>query len=120
MQKGREYIVFYQKEARTTIVNSTHNNSVIKYIYNRDNLLEKILYSDDTSEERRYDEKQNIIWEKDQNGNEYFYKYNENSQLTERKSPCGLIENWVYDSDGNLIEETDNENKKILYRYYIL
>ena len=117
MQKGREYIVFYQKEARTTIVNSTHNNSVIKYIYNRDNLLEKILYSDDTSEERRYDEKQNIIWEKDQNGNEYFYKYNENSQLTERKSPCGLIENWVYDSDGNLIEETDNENKKILYRY---
>lgn len=117
MQKGREYIVFYQKEARTTIVNSTHNNSVIKYIYNRDNLLEKILYSDDTSEERRYDEKQNIIWEKDRNGNEYFYKYNENSQLIERKSPCGLIENWVYDENGNLIEETDNENKKILYRY---
>ena len=117
MQKDREYIVFYQKEARTTIVNSTHNNSVIKYIYNRDNLLEKILYSDNTSEERNYDEKQNIIWEKNRNDNEYFYKYNENSQLIERKSPCGLIENWVYDKDGNLIEETDNENKKILYRY---
>ena len=117
MQKGREYIVFYQKEARTTIVNSTHNNSIVKYIYNRDNLLEKILYSDNTSEERNYDEKQNIIWEKDRNDNEYFYKYNENSQLIERKSPCGLIENWVYDKDGNLIEETDNENKKILYRY---
>ena len=117
MQKDREYIVFYQKEARMTIVNSTHNNSVVKYIYNRDNLLEKILYSDNTSEERNYDEKQNIIWEKDRNDNEYFYKYNENSQLIERKSPCGLIENWVYDKDGNLIEETDNENKKILYRY---
>ena len=117
MQKNGEFIFFYDDRSKQTVLTAGHNNKIYKYNYNRNKLVEKITHNDGSTEEKKYDEKENVIWRKDRNNNEYFYKYNENSQLIERKSPCGLIENWVYDKDGNLIEETDNENKKILYRY---
>ena len=117
MQKNGEFIFFYDDRSKQTVLTAGHNNKIYKYNYNRNKLVEKITHNDGSTEEKKYDEKENVIWRKDRNNNEYFYKYNENSQLIERKSPCGLIENWVYDKDGNLIEEIDNENKKILYRY---
>ncbi|WP_346687868.1 RHS repeat-associated core domain-containing protein [Megamonas hypermegale] len=117
MEKNGEFIFFYDDRSRQTVLTVGHNNKIFRYHYNRNKLVEKITHNDGSTEEKKYDEKENVIWKKDRNNNEYFYKYNENSQLIERRSPCGLIENWIYDENGNLIEETDNENKKILYRY---
>lgn len=117
MPNNGEFLYFYQDDDRTTTVTSPHNNETVSYVYNRQKLVVSIIYNDQTTEEYKYDDKENIIWKKDRNGQVTTYQYNAQSQRTEKRYANGWIRGCAYDADGNLLEERDNAGKEIRYTY---
>ncbi|SDL50114.1 RHS repeat-associated core domain-containing protein [Dendrosporobacter quercicolus] len=117
LANGGETLFFYQEQDRTTTVAQPHNGKRTSYHYNRRNLVEKIVYADKTTEETQYDDKENIIWQKDRSGNETRRTYNQASQLTAEFYPNGLMHTLEYDAAGRKIGESDNSGVDIRYRY---
>ena len=114
---GEEFVVLYDDSNRTTIFQTVGKDDRTFFHYNKDGLVERTVYPDGTSEDVRFDENQNVIWEKDRNGGELHRVYNEDSQLLEERLPNGLIVNYAYDESGNLIRQWDNSGRDTSYSY---
>ncbi|AJQ29481.1 RHS repeat-associated core domain-containing protein [Pelosinus fermentans] len=117
LANGAETLFFYQDQDRMTTVTQPHNGERTCYYYNRRHLVETIRYADETTEETKYDDKENILWQKDRCGHETRYTYNEESQLTAEIWPNGLIHTLEYDAAGRKIAESDTSGVDIRYRY---
>jgi YD repeat-containing protein len=114
---GQEYILLYNDDDRTNIYLTPGSNRQICYIYNRNRQLVCTKYQDGTTQERKYDDWENIIWEKDRNGNETHRTYDEFGHLLEEEYPNGLIVSYIYDEDGNCLHMWDNNGTDISYHY---
>ena len=117
MKNGAEYLLFYDDQNRRTTVTDQHNGKRVTYHWNRQHLVEKTVYPDDTTAEKAYDERENVIYEKDRLGRETKRTYNEASQLLREELPSGLTRQLAYDGEGRLQEETDSEGGCVRYRY---
>lgn len=117
LANGAETLFFYQEQDRMTTVTQPHNEERTCYYYNRRHLVETIRYADETTEETKYDDKENILWQKDRRGHETRYTYNEESQLTAEIWPNGLIHTLAYDAAGRKLAESDTSGVDIRYRY---
>ena len=114
---GQEYILLYNDDDRTNIYLTPGSNRQICYIYNRNRQLVCTKYQDGTTQERKYDDWENIIWEKDRNGNETHRTYDEFGHLLREEYPNGLIVSYIYDEDGNCLHMWDNNGTDISYHY---
>ena len=114
---GEEFVVLYDDANRTNTFQTVGKGDQMAFHYNRDNLVEKQVYPDGTTEEKRYDANQNIIWQKDRNGGELSRVYDEQSRLLEEHLPNGLVTFFAYDKDGNLLHQWDNAGRETFYRY---
>ena len=71
----------------------------------------------ENSEDYKYDENGNIIYQKFSNGLEAWYEYDENGEDIHYKDSNGF-EYWKeYDKQGNLIHIKDSENHEKWYEY---
>lgn len=114
---GEEFVVLYDDSNRTTIFQTVGKNDQTFFHYNKDGLVERTVYPDGTSEDVRFDENQNVIWQRDRNGQELHRVYDEYSQLLEERLPNGLVVNYAYDESGNLIRQWDNSGRDTSYSY---
>ena len=114
---GEEFVVLYDDANRVNTFQTVGKGDQMAFYYNKDNLVEKQVYPDGSTEEKRYDENKNVIWQKERNGGEIFRVYDEESQLLEEKLPNGLITCFSYDENGNLLRQWDNSGRETLYRY---
>lgn len=114
---GEEFVVLYDDSNRTTIFQTVGKDDRTFFHYNNDGLVERTVYPDGTSEDVRFDENQNVIWERDRNGGELHRVYDEDSQLLEERLPNGLVVNYAYDESGNLIRQWDNSGRDTSYSY---
>lgn len=117
LESGAETVFFYQDQDRLTTVTQPHNGGRISYHYNRRRLVEKIVYADGSVEEIKYDDKENIIWQKGRSGHETTYIYNEASQLIAETQPGGLIHTLEYDAAGRKTADKDTSGADSRYRY---
>ena len=114
---GEEFVVLYDDANRTNTFQTVGKGDQTAFHYNKDKLVEKQVYPDGTTEEKRYDANQNIIWQKDRNGGELSRVYDEQSQLLEERLPNGLVTFFAYDGDGNLVRQWDNSGRETVYHY---
>ncbi|HML32131.1 DUF6531 domain-containing protein [Sporomusa sphaeroides] len=117
LANGGETLFSYQEQDSLTTVIQPHNGNRTRYYYNRRNLVEKIVYIDKTTEETKYDARENLIWKKDRRGNETTHIYNEANQLIAEKQSSGLIHTIEYDASGRKAAEKDTGGVDIRYRY---
>jgi YD repeat-containing protein len=117
LANGGETLFSYQEQDRLTTVFQPHNGKRTCYYYNRRNLVEKIVYIDKTTEETKYDDRENIICKKDRQGHETRYIYNKASQLVEEQWPDGLVHTIEYDAADRKIVQKDAGGVDIRYRY---
>lgn len=89
----------------------------MEYHYNKDRLLTKTVYTDDTFEERGYDSYQNLNFIRDRRGGELHRSFRETGELLEEKLPNGLVTWYAYDERGNPIREWDNAGRDREFRY---
>lgn len=114
---GEEFVVLYDDSNRTTVFQTVGKDDRTFFHYNKDGLVERTVYPDGSSEDVRFDENQNVIWQKDRNGQELHRVYDEYSQLLEERLPNGLVVNYAYDESGNLIRQWDNSGRDTSYSY---
>ena len=113
----KEYVILYNDaDRRNTFVTANTDYRVV-YEYNKDKLLTNTIYDDGTSTSVAYDNRENVIYEKDRLGNEIHRVYNEKSELIEEYMPNGLINKFTFDEAGNLITYENNNGKKSTYLY---
>ena len=94
---------------------STQNRT--EYHYNPDKLIVKTVYADGSSEEAKYDGRQNKIWESDRRGGVIRRSFNESGHVTEETLPNGLVTYYAYDEAGRLIHEWDNGSREQWQQY---
>ena len=117
LANGEEYTILYDDANRTNTYFTASNQAKVAYVYNRENLVVKTIYSDDTYEETRYDQWENKVYEKDRKGNEIFRKYNEKCLLLEERLPNGLITSYEYNEFGYVTKMYNNADSESLYIY---
>jgi len=67
--------------------------------------------------EIEYDEKDNLIYKRYPNGDEYYYKYDERDNLIHEKNPDGDEYFYEYDERDNLIHEKNPDGDEYFYEY---
>jgi len=112
-----EYVILYDDNNRTNTFLNMSNGDRLEYHYNSSRLVEKTVYSDGSTEEVRYDRRENKEWEKDRRGSELTRRFDENSLLLEETLPNGLVTSFAYDGEGRLVRRWDNGGKKKWYAY---
>lgn len=117
VNENTEYVILYDDSNRVNTFLNMENNDRLEYHYNKDKLLVKTVYSDGSSEEIRYDERENKAWEKDRRGNELTRLFNEDSLLVEETLPNALSTWFEYDGEGRLRRQWDNAGRKQWYQY---
>ena len=128
---GRDGEIIFQNEydefGRITKLNSRNfdyddqNLQVIEdekifYKRNHKKLLTKIIYADGTEENFDYDDERNLIYYRNRQGKENFYKY-EGGLLTQKIYFDGLERNFEYDKFGNLIKIFDSRGRETILKY---
>ncbi len=114
---GQEYVMLYNDDDRANAYLMPKSNRTIQYTYNRNRQLICTRYQDGTTQERGYDEWENIVWQKDRNGNETRRVYDEYSHLLTEECSNGLIISYEYDTAGNCLHMWDNGGTNIQYTY---
>lgn len=104
---------FYVDKNRQTFESG---RSKIIYKWNRQKLVEKIIYPDGTFEIFRYDENNRLNYKVSRDGKEYFWRYH-NEFLTREIFPDGTITKFDYDESGNLIQKTCSSGLEEIYFY---
>ena len=117
MADGEEYIYLYNDAEKVNTFVTMSKESSVKYYYNRDKLVTKVLYEDDTYEEKKYDANENVIYERDRNGNCIFRIFSPEGLLLSEEEPTGLKVTYKQDERGNLIEQEDNVGRKLTFAY---
>ncbi len=117
MADGEEYIYLYNEAEKVNTFVTMSKESSVKYYYNRDKLVTKVLYEDDTYEEKKYDVNENLIYERDRNGNCIFRTFSPEGLLLSEEEPTGLKVTYKQDERGNLIEQEDNAGRKLTFAY---
>ena len=112
VETGQEYKFIYDDENKVNSYILPKMNRETKYVYNKNNVVTKIIYQDETYEERKYDIWENLIYVKDRLGNETRYVYNKKCLKLEEHLPNGLSIYYGYDEKDNLIKEWDNFGKE--------
>ena len=112
-----EYVILYDDNNRVNTFLNMTNNDRLEFHYNSSRLVVKTVYSDGSSEEARYDERENKAWEKDRRGYELTRRFNTDSMLLEENLPSGLTTCFAYDENGSLSRKWDNGGKKQWYTY---
>ncbi|MGN0161105.1 MAG: contractile injection system protein, VgrG/Pvc8 family, partial [Lachnospiraceae bacterium] len=112
-----EYVILYDDNNRKNTFLNLTNNDRIEFYYNQDKLVVKTVYSDGSSEEVHYDEKENKAWEKDRRGNELHRVFNEESQILEERLPNQLVINYEYNEQKRLCREWDNAGRQMWQKY---
>ena len=128
---GRDGEIIFQNEydefGRITKFNSRNfdyddqNLQVIEdekifYKRNHKKLLTKIIYADGTEENFDYDNERNLIYFRNRQGRENFYKY-DGGLLTQKIYFGGLERNFEYDKFGNLIKIFDDRGRETILKY---
>ncbi|MCM1184797.1 MAG: DUF6531 domain-containing protein, partial [Roseburia sp.] len=114
---GQEYVMLYDDDARTNTWLTPGSGREIRYVYDRGRRLICTAYKDGTTQEREYDDWENIIREKDRNGNETRRSYDEYGHLLEEVRADGLVVSYEYDEAGNCVHMSDNGGADISYAY---
>lgn len=70
-----EYVILYDDNNRTNTFLNMSNGDRLEYHYNSSRLVEKTVYSDGSTEEVRYDRRENKEWEKDRRGSEPYQAF---------------------------------------------
>lgn len=104
---GEEHIILYDDTRRQNTILAPMSGNNLVYHYDKDNLVTKIEYLDGSSEEFKYDDRQNKIWEKARNGAVITRIFNIAGQIMQEHLPSGLVRHFEYDNRGNLIRESD-------------
>lgn len=104
---GEEHIILYDDSRRQNTILAPMSGNNLVYHYDKDNLVTKIEYLDGSSEEFKYDDRQNKIWEKARNGAVITRIFNIAGQIMQEHLPSGLVRHFEYDNRGNLIRESD-------------
>lgn len=108
---GEEYIFFYNDAQKENTLTTIGLNRTVKYCYNRNNLVEKTIYTDGTSEEKRYDANEKVIWEKDRLNRETTREFDQEGHLLSVTLPNGLHTKYVYNEQGKCIAQEDNARR---------
>lgn len=72
-------------------------------------------YTDGTEEIILYNDRYQVIYEKNKDGTEVFYKYNDKNQLIYKKNADGT-EEWYEPKDKTILKELDSNNNIIHYK----
>ena len=69
--------------------------------------------------EYKYDDKGNVIYKKDSNGDEYYYVYDNYGNIIYMKDNYGYESRWVYryDDKGNIIYEKNKYGDEFYWEY---
>lgn len=114
---GEEYIFFYNDARKENTLTTVSLNRTVTYCYNRSNLVEKIIYNDGTSEEKRYDANEKILWEKDRLGRETIHEYDSQGRRLKTVLPNGLCTEYAYNEQGKCISQQDNSGRHMKFVY---
>ena len=117
LSNGQEYVILYDDANRVNTCLSPAGNREVRYLYNKDRQITRVVYQDGTAEEKGYDIWENRVWEKDRNGNETHRTFDEYSHLLEERFPDGRVVSYEYDGEGNCIHMWDNAGLSIRYAY---
>ena len=104
---------FYADKSRQTFESG---RGKIIYKWNRQKLIEKIIYPDRTFEVFKYDDKKRLNYKIDRAGNEFFWRYH-NDFLKREISGDGTITKFDCDASGNLIQKTCSNGLEEIYFY---
>ena len=114
LSNGQEYTILYNDADRVNTFFTASNGERKAYAYNKDRLITKVIYTDNSYEETAYDSFRNKIYEKTRNGAETSRKFSEMGQLIEEILPGGLKTCYTYDTEDHLIRISDNAGKRRL------
>ena len=114
---GEEYIFFYNPAEKVNTVTTTKLNRTIKHYYNRNNLVERTEFGDGTTEEKKYDSNEKVIWEKDRLGRETTREFNVLGLLLKETKPNGLTTTYQYNESGKCTYQEDSFGRKLAFEY---
>lgn len=92
-----------------------NNNSNRKSFYIKDNAIIKKIYTFRTGEQRRYDEKDRMIYHRNSLGQYEEWKFDDNDQLIYRRYFDGTIKE--YDNEGKQIYQKNRSNYEEFWSY---
>ena len=87
---GEEYLLHYNPAEHRNTFTNTKNGQHIIYEYGNRQLPTKEIYPDGTYTEKRYDDWENCIYERDANGNETIREYDIHGNLISETTPDGI------------------------------
>ncbi len=114
---GEEYVLYYDDRNHRNTFTNTKNGQRIIYEYGRQRVPEKSIYDDGTYEEKRYDQWENCIYDRDCNGNETFREYDKRGSLLSETTPDGVTTTYVYDDNGWLTGKSDTTGASETWEY---
>ena len=83
--------MLYNDDERTNTCLTPAGGREVRYTYDRSHQLVCTGYQDGTTQERAYDIWENIVWEKDRNGNVTRHTYDAYGHLLEEERSDGLV-----------------------------
>lgn len=113
---GEEYIFMYDDANRQNTVTTMSNGRRVTYCYNREQLVWKTIYADNTEEIKEYDANECVIMEKDRCGSTIYRTYDENGSILSEELPSGLKTQYSYDKKGMLVTVSDNMGRVTRYK----
>ncbi len=113
---GEEYIFVYDDADRQNTVTTMSNGRRVTYCYNREQLVWKTIYADNTEEIKEYDANECVIMEKDRCGSTIYRTYDENGSILSEELPSGLKTQYAYDKKDMSVTVSDNMGRVIRYK----
>ncbi|MBC2582752.1 DUF6531 domain-containing protein, partial [Clostridium sp. DJ247] len=109
--------VEHNEKDMETIFTYQVTGKVERFVYNRKNLVAKVIYDDGTSEIYNYDKYNNKVSETDRSGKITQWTYDSRGNLLEEIHPGGYFIKYYYDSNDNLIKKETSGGGETLYSY---
>ncbi|MBC2582563.1 RHS repeat protein [Clostridium sp. DJ247] len=109
-------VEYNEKDMETTFTYQV-TGKVERFVYNRKNLVTKVIYDDGTSEIYNYDKYNNKVSETNRAGKTTNWIYDSKGNLLEEIHPGGYFIKYYYDSNDNLIKKETSGGGETLYSY---
>lgn len=93
------------------------NNSTIEFTFDNNNNVLTKKDQEGNIESYEYDANNNKTKYTDKNSNVTSYEYNNKNKVTKVTNPLNEVTTYVYDNKGNLLKQTDAKNNSIEYTY---
>ena len=114
---GEEYILSYDEAKHQNRFTNLKNGQHIIYEYGRQRIPLKEIHRDGSYSEKRYDQWENCIYERDFNGNETHRAYDIHGMLQKEITPDGTETIYTYDEKNRPVTKTDSSGAEEAWSY---